>query len=62
MEYVAHFVACGFIVLAWVLIYRVQKRKTDKYHAEMLDAQKEIAETIGTSIADAIKSGMSADK
>ena len=33
-----------------------------KRHAEMIEAQKEIEETIGTVIADAIKSGMSAEK
>lgn len=49
-------------VVSWVLIYRAEKRKTDKYHMEMIEAQKEIAETIGTVIADAIKSGMSAEK
>ena len=62
MEYVAHFVACGFIVLAWVLMYKQNQKMYTKRHAEMIEAQKEIEETIGTVIADAIKSGMSAEK
>lgn len=49
------------LYVLFVLEKRGQK-KCDKRHAEMIEAQKDVAEIIGSSISDAIKSGMDAYK